>query len=252
MNIPLPQEMTGAIRAAAAPWSSNYYLLDGLQLQIVAISPSGEILYKFGGWGTGTLALDLPVHLIAAANSVFVLDQGKRQILRLDAMLNPVAYTPLPDEQLPLSFCRDVQRRFWVIYENQEGIFIYDEAGNLLDRIADRTDGLALILNPTLIASSPEAVAVWDSIDDMLYLFRLSGQFMEKRSLPGNPSLKAMVWQDGQLVLSTGDQLLALYPFQTAIVPVASPVNLIDISVRSNRLIGLDPTGVLHVFRPRK
>ncbi|UCH11152.1 MAG: hypothetical protein JSU61_04490 [Fidelibacterota bacterium] len=193
--------------------------------------------------------MDLPVHLIAVENSVFVLDQGRRQILRLDAMLNPVAVTPLPDNRLPLSFCRDVQRRFWVIYENQEGIFVYDETGGLSDIVADRTDGLSLILHPSLIASSPEEIAVWDSIEGTLYIFRLSGQFVGKRPLPDDQAPKAMVWEGRQLLLATGDQLLVLPSLQAVIIPVAATVNLIDLTARSPHVIGLDPSGILRVFR---
>jgi hypothetical protein len=236
---------------AAAPWSSNLYLLDELQLQIIAVSPLGEILYKYGGWGTGTLSLDYPVHLIAIENSVFVLDQGQWQILRLDAMLNPVAVTPLPDYGLPLSFCRDVQRRFWVIYENQTGIFIYDEAGGLIDVVADRTDGIAVILHPTLMASSPEGIAVWDAVEGALYIFRLSGQFVGKRPLIDDQAPIAMVWERGQLLLTTGDQLLVLPSLEAVITPVAGTSNLVDLTARSPQIIGLDPSGVLRVFRPR-
>lgn len=249
-TIELPPQLTGVVRVAAAAWSANYYLLDELLLQIIAVSPRGEILHKYGGWGTGTLALDLPVQLDAVENSVFVLDQGQRQILCLDAMLNPVSVTPLPNDRLPLSFCRDVQRRFWVIYEDQGGIFVYDEIGGPIDRIADRTDGLAPVLHPSLIACTVNMVAVWDSIEDMLYLFSLSGQFMGKQSLPGVPSLVAMIWAGEQLLLATSDQLLALKPLQTAVTSIADPQNLIDLSIRSRNIIGLDPSGVLHVFRP--
>jgi hypothetical protein len=249
-SIQLPRQQAGIVRVAAAPWSSNFYLLDDLQLQIIAVSPLGEILYKYGGWCTGTLSLDYPVHLIALENSVFVLDQGQRQILRLDAMLNPVAATPLPDDHLPLSFCRDVQRRFWVIYENQAGIFVYEESGDLIDMVADRTDGLAVILHPSLIASSPEGIAVWDSIEGMLYIFRLSGQFVGKRPLADDQAPIAMVWERGQLLLTTGDQLLVLPSFEAVITPVAGTLNLVDLTTRSPQLIGLDPSGVLRVFRP--
>jgi hypothetical protein len=235
---------------AAAPWSTNFYLLDELQLQIIAVSPRSEILYKYGGWGTGTLSLDLPVHLIAVENSVFVLDQGQRQILRLDAMLNPVAVTPLPDDRLPLSFCRDVQRRFWVIYENQAGIFVYDEAGGLIDIVADRTDGLAVLLHPSLITSSHQGIAVWDSIEGTLYIFRLSGQFVGKRLLADDQAPIAMVWVGGQLLLTTGNQLLALPSLEAMITPVAGTSNLVDLTTRPPQLIGLDPSGVLRVFRP--
>ncbi|MFC1484043.1 hypothetical protein ACFL5M_01030 [Candidatus Neomarinimicrobiota bacterium] len=249
-RIQLPRQLAGIGKVAAAAWSSNFYLLDELQLQIIAVSPRGEILYKYGGWGTGTLSLDLPVHLIAVENSVFVLDQGQRQILRLDAMLNPVAVAPLPDDRLPLSFCRDVQRRFWVIYENQAGIFVYDEAGGLIDIVADRTDGLAVILHPSLIASSHQGIAVWDSIEGTLYIFRLSGQFVGKRSLTDDQAPIAMVWVGGQLLLTTGDQLLVLPSLEAMITPVAGTSNLVDLTTRPPELIGLDPSGVLRVFRP--
>ena len=145
---------------------------------MLATDHHDEWEHRYGGWGTGSLALDLPRELRVAENSVFVLDQGGPRILRLDARLNPVAVTLLPEGRMPLSFIRDTQQRFWVAFEHYPGLQLFNDDGILVDEIADESSGSEAVLHPVLMAASQSEIAVWDPIDRTICLFYHSGQLL--------------------------------------------------------------------------
>jgi len=246
--IPLALPSDGLVRVAAAPWDDGLYFLNGLSLEVLAADTSGRLRQRYGGWGTGALSLDLPRDLAVAENSVFVLDQGGHQIVRLDPRLNPVATTPLPGDRLPEALIRDVRQRFWVAFENRAGIFLYDDSGILVDVVADEASGAAAVLHPTLLAESPTAVAVLDPFDAVICLFYLSGQLDRRLPLRWERPVLAMVWVEGLLLLATGEELLQVNPANGQVTPLPGTTGIVDLAYRSPALYGLDQAGILRVF----
>lgn len=249
-SVTLPAPADGLVRVAAAPWNDNLYLLDGLRLEVLAVDADGRLLQRYGGWGTGALALDLPRDMAVAENSVFVLDQGGYQILRLDSRLNPVATTPLPEDRLPCSFIRDGRQRFWVIFENLAGLYLYSDDGTLVDVVADEASGTAAVLHPALIAGSYGRVAVWDPVEAVIYLFHLSGQLDRRLPLQREPSVLAMVWIGELLLLATPEGIIQVNPADGQITPLPLAHGCVDLAYRSPALFGLDQSGTIHVLHP--
>ncbi len=239
----------GLVQVAAAHWDDGFYLLDGLSLEVLSVDAHGRLRQRYGGWGTGVLSLDLPRDLAVAENSVFVLDQGRHQIIRLDTRLNPVATTPLPDDRLPDAFIRDARQRFWVAFENRAGLHLYDDNGLLVDIVADEASGTAAVLHPTLLAQSPTAVAVWDPIDAVICLFHLSGQLDRCLPLQWKRPILAMVWANGFLMLATGEEILQVNPADGRAAVLPGMTGIIDLAYRSPVLYGLDQAGLLRVFQ---
>ena len=247
--IPLPAPAEGLESLVAATWGDGFYLLDGLSLEVVSIDGRGVLQRRFGGWGDGPLSLDFPRDLAVAENSVFVLDQGRHQVLRLDARLNPVSSTPLPDDQFPAVFARDARQRFWVIFENRAGLHLFDDQGTLLDVVGDETSGTAAILHPTLIAVSPNEVAVWDAVESSISILHLSGQQRRRLPLEWGGALRAMVWSDRHLMLAADHALLQFDPADGTVRPLALSEDAIDLAYRSPTLYGLVASGAVHAFQ---
>ena len=239
----------GLVQVAAAHWDNGFYLLDGLSLEVLSIDAHGRLRQRYGGWGTGVLSLDLPRDLAVAENSIFVLDQGRHQIVRLDSRLNPVTTTPLPDDLLPDAFIRDVRQRFWIAFENRAGLHLYDDNGLLVDVVADEASGAAAVLHPTLLAQSPTAVAVWDPIDAVICLFHLSGRLDRCLPLQSERPILAMVWVNGLLMLTTGEELLQVNPADGRVTSLPGITGIIDLAYRSSALYGLDQAGILRAFQ---
>ncbi|UCH61730.1 MAG: hypothetical protein JSU77_07895 [Fidelibacterota bacterium] len=239
----------GQGQVAAAYWDDGFYLLDDLNLEVLSIDANGQLRQRYGGWGTGVLSLDLPRDLAVAENSIFVLDQDRHQIVRLDSRLNPVATTPLPDDLLPDAFIRDVRQRFWVTFENHAGLHLYYDDGLLVDVVADEASGTAAVLHPSLLAESPTSVAVWDPIDAAICLFHLSGQLDRRLPLLPERPILAMVWANGFLMLTTGKELLQLNPTNGQVKSLPGTTGIIDLAYRPPGLYGLDQAGMLRAFQ---
>ncbi|MFB0515784.1 MAG: hypothetical protein ACETWG_04160 [Candidatus Neomarinimicrobiota bacterium] len=248
--IPLSLPADGLVQVAAAPWGDGLYFLDGLRLEVLAADAHGRLRQRYGGWGTGALALDLPRDLVVAENSVFVLDQGGQQILRLDARLNPVSTTPLPGDQLPLAFIRDAQQRFWVTFENQAGLYLYADDGTVLDVVADEASGAVAVLHPSLLAASDNRIAVWDPIDAIIYLFHLSGRLDRRLPLQWERPVLAIEWAGERLLLATTAGLLQVNPADATVTSLPVAGGVIDLAARFPNIYVLDQTGILHVLQP--
>ena len=249
-TIALPARVEGVASLAAANWGERFYILDELRLEVLSLDSHGRLLERYGGWGDGAHSLDLPRDLAAAENSVFILDQGRHQILRLDARLNPVSTTPLPDDQLPAVFIRDARQRFWVVFEHRAGLFIYDDQGTLLDVVADENSGSMAVLDPALLAASPEEIAVWDPVDRTLSIFHLSGQLRLRLRVGWEGNMLSMVWAGNLLLLASEKELLQVDVSDGTLTPVTLREGVIDLAYRSPALYGLVPSGAMHVFLP--
>jgi len=186
---------------------------------------------------------------VVAENSIFVLDQGRHQIVRLDSRLNPVVTTPLPDDPLPDALIRDVRQRFWIAFENRAGLHLYDDNGLLVDVVADEASGTAAVLHPTLLAESPTAVAVWDPIDAVICLFHLSGRLDRCLPLQTEQPILAMVWANGFLMLTTGEELLQVNPANGRVKSLPGITGIIDLAYRPPGLYGLDQAGIIRAFQ---
>ncbi|MEE9163109.1 MAG: hypothetical protein V3U35_09105 [Candidatus Neomarinimicrobiota bacterium] len=247
-SIPLPAPAEGLVSLVASTWSEGFFLLDGLSLEVLSVDGQGDLRRRFGGWGDGPLSLDFPRDLAVAENSVFVLDQGRHQVLRLDARLNPVSRTPLPEDYFPALFARDARQRFWVVFENRAGLHLFDDQGTLLDVVGDEASGSAAILHPTLIAASPNEVAVWDAMDRSISILHLSGRQRRRLPLEWEGAVRAMVWSDEHLILAADNALLQFDPADGTVRPLALSENAIDLAYRSSTLYGLVPSGAVHAF----
>jgi hypothetical protein len=144
-------------------------------MEVQSVDATGQVHYRYGGWGTGAEALDLAIALYASENSIFVLDQGRPSIVRLDLQLNQITETELPQEYEPLGFVRDSHRQFWIIMEGRPGLHLYDDRGSLLTVIGDQTSGDDGILAPLLIASRNGRMAVWDDHQQAVCVLSESG-----------------------------------------------------------------------------
>ncbi|MFC1481785.1 hypothetical protein ACFL6E_06025 [Candidatus Neomarinimicrobiota bacterium] len=131
-------------------------------MEVQSVDETGMVRYRYGGWGTGSDALDLAIALYSSENSIFVLDQGRSSIVRLDLQLNRVSNTQLPLDIEPIGFIRDSHRQYWIIVEGRPGLHVFDDHGALLTVIGDQTSGDDGILAPLLIASYGGRLAVWD------------------------------------------------------------------------------------------
>ncbi len=211
-RIPLPFPVDGLTRLAATPWGDRFYLLDEQNLEVLAVNRSGVVTGRFGGWGSGPQALDLPRDILFAENSLFILDEGQRRILRLDAGLNPVAATPLAIDRRPLAFTRDSQQRFWVLFENMAGAVVLSDDGSRLDVVGDEAGGAAMVLDPTHIARGRHRLAIWERSAAEVVIFKTSGALMERLPLPAPSQLWDLVLFDGTIVLFTEGGLQQLDP----------------------------------------
>lgn len=248
-SIPLEISSNGLTQVAVPLWDEGFYFLNNLSLEVLVCGANGQLRQRYGGWGAGALSLDLPRSLALAENSVFVLDQGQHRIIRLDTRLNPVSVTPLPSDNLPAAFIRDSRQRFWVAFENQAGLYIYDDRGRLVDVAADEASGSAVILHPDLLAASPTAIAVWDQVDALICLLRLSGQVYRRLLLPSARPIVALEWIDEQLIAATSDEILQIDPSDGATITLLQSVGIVDLTYRSPLLYVLDQAGSLRVFQ---
>lgn len=240
-EITLPANGISSI--VASPWDDLIYALDSENMEVLALSPEGSIVYRYGGWGSGTQALDTPVAILAAENSVFVIDQGNRKIVRLDARLNPVSITPLPSDDWPLDFARDNQQRFWVIYEGVPGIRILNEAGAEVDVLGDANSGAHAMIQPQIISYSGSIMAVYDADAHVVQLLSMSGRSTASyTNLPhGRPLNLAIL--DGEPWVLSGAAISNLVTGQQLIG------DFINFAVESRRIYALRPDGRLGVYR---
>lgn len=234
---------------AMPPWGEPCFVLDQLRMEVIAFRADGEVAGRYGGWGTGSMALDFPLSIEAAENSLFVLDQGRRQILRLDPQLNPVAITPLPAEHLPVAFVRDTQQRFWVSFENRAGVLLIDDRGTLLDVIGDERSGGTAVHHPALLAPTAAGTAVWDEVNGSLFLYQLSGRLLRQISLPDVKGVLDMAVLDVWLFLLTSDGCLAIDTESGRTRLLAGCDGVISIVSRSPYLYGLHQEGKLLQFQ---
>ena len=237
------------MRVVPSSWGAGFYLLDELRLEVVSIDRNGALLHRFGGWGDGAGSLDFPVDLAEGENSVFVLDQGRHQILRLDARLNPIVATPLPDDRLATAFVRDAQQRFWVIFENFAGLQIYNDDGDLLDVVADESSGSVAVLHPEELAATPAGVAVWDPVEGAIFIFHLSGQLQRRLPLLGRElAIADLEWVAGNVLLAGENELLEGDIRDGAVRRLYPAAGIIDLAYRAPALYGLSRTGAIRVF----
>ncbi|MCH7858622.1 MAG: hypothetical protein IID14_02865 [Candidatus Marinimicrobia bacterium] len=245
---PLPSPADGLVAVKAAPWDDSFYYLDSHNLEILAADIHGTVHYRYGGWGSGVDALDLPWALAVAENSIFVLDQGRNQIIRLDPRLNPVAVTPLPDDRLPIAFVRDIRQRFWVLFEHRAGLYLFDDNGTVLDVVADETSGAAAVYHPTLLTATPTGIAVWDSVAEEVLGFHLSGNFHWRFPIKHGGPFLAMASLDASLFLVTEKEILLLNWEDRQLRLLPHSAGFIDLEVEETELYGLDPGGFLRVL----
>ncbi len=246
--IPLEISSNGLSQVEVPLWDDGFYFLNSLSLEVLATDARGQLRQRYGGWGAGASSLDLPRNLALAENSVFVLDQGKHHIIRLDTRLNPVSISPLPSDNLPSAFIRDSRQRFWVAFENQAGLYIYDDKGQLVDVAADEASGSAVILHPDLLAASSTAIAIWDHVDALICLLRLSGQVYQRLPVPGR-SIVALEWVGEQLIAATTDEIFRIDTSNGMATPLLQSAGIIGLTYRSPLLYVLDQAGTLRVFR---
>lgn len=246
-TITLVEEITlpanGISFIVPSPWDDLFYALDGENMEVLALSAEGSIVYRYGGWGSGIQALDTPVAILAAENSVFVIDQGNRNIVRLDARLNPVSITPLPSDDWPLDFARDNQQRFWVIYEGVPGIQILNEAGAEIDILSDANSGGHAMIQPQIISFSGSIMAVYDADAHHVQLLSLSGNRMVSYTNLPHGRLVNLEMLDGEPWVLTGAAIANLATGQQL------TGDFINFAVESRRLVALRPDGRLGVYR---
>ncbi|MCH7496997.1 MAG: hypothetical protein IH971_04000 [Candidatus Marinimicrobia bacterium] len=247
-TIRLPDTQGGAVRVVPSSWDDGFYLLDELRLEVVSIDRNGTLRHRFGGWGESAGSLDFPVDLAVGENSVFVLDQGRHQIVRLDARLNPVAATPLPEDRLATAFVRDAQLRFWVIFENFAGLQIYGDNGDLLDVVADEGSGSAAVFHPEQLAASRDAVAAWDPVEGAIFIFYLSGQLQRRLPIGKELAFADMVWVAGKILLAGAGGLWEVDTRDGVVSRVYPAAGIIDLAYRAPALYGLSRIGAIHVF----
>lgn len=247
-RLPLPSPADGLVAVKAAPWDDGFYYLDSHNLEVLAADVHGTVHYRYGGWGSGVDALDLPWALAAAENSVFVLDQGRYQIIRLDPRLNPVAVTPLPDDRLPIAFIRDIRQRFWVIFEHRAGLYLFDDNGTVLDVVADEASGAAAVYHPALLTETPTGVAVWDPVAKEVLGFHLSGSLHWRFPIEHGGPFLAMTSLDASIFLVAENEVLLLNREDRQLRRLPNSVGFIDLEVKEPLLYGLDPGGFLRVL----
>ncbi len=248
-RIPLAFPVDGLTRLAATPWGDRFYLLDEQNLEVLAVDRSGTVTGRFGGWGSGPQALDLPRDILFAENSLFILDEGQRRILRLDMGLNPVAATPLTIDRRPLAFTRDSQQRFWVLFENMAGALVLSDDGSRLDLVGDEAGGNALVLDPTHIAQGRHRLAIWERSTAEVVIFKSSGALMERLPFPGPSQLRDLVLFDGTIVLLTEDGLQQLDPVTRQYRDLANAGCPQALDATPGGLVTLDCEGFIRVLR---
>ena len=246
----MPPDSETVTKVAVPLWPNRFYYLDTARMEVLVADGKGQVLNRYGGWGSGPHALDLPIGLVAAENSVWVLDQAAGKIVRLDARLNPVAQLLLPDTGLPSHFVRDAWQRLWIASEQRPGLTIIDDTGRLVDRIGDGSGSAGLVQHPGLLAADGESVQVWDPVAHELVTIALSGTIARRTALAIPGLALALVphaggvailtdqavwrWLDGELFLVAENvhgwvdlvayegALLALQPGK-GLTPIAAP-----------------------------
>lgn len=207
----LPFDSPSYAAAATLPgWPSALYLLDIDRSEIVLLASDGAVQVRYGGWGSGAQGLDYPVALLAAENSIWILDQGAQRILRLDPRLNEVAALILPEGSFPLVFARDSQQRFWVARESEPGLQIIDDAGALLQAVGDGKAGSPIIQRPTRLAPVSDGMLVWDALLLELLRINLSGHIESRQLLDIEGELLDMAHIGGAVLLLTSKALWRL------------------------------------------
>ena len=191
-------------------WPSTLYLLDMDRSELVLIDSDGALQARYGGWGSGAQGLDYPVALLAAENSIWILDQGTQRILRLDPRLNEVATLLLPEGSFPLAFARDRQQRFWVARDSEPGLQLIDDAGLLLQAVGDGKAGTAIIQRPTHMAPFSDGMLVWDALSLELLRINLSGHIESRQPLEIEGEVLDMAPSGGTVLLLTPNALWRL------------------------------------------
>ena len=248
-RIPLPFPVDGLTKVAATPWGDRFYLLDQQNLEVLAVDRSGTVTGRFGGWGSGPQSLDLPLDILFAENSLFILDEGQRKILRLDAGLNPVAATPLTIDRRPLAFTRDSQQRFWVLFENMAGALVISDDGSRLDLVGDEAGGTSMVLDPAHIARGRHRLAIWDRSAAEVVIFKSSGALMERWPFPSSSELRDLVLLDGTIVLLTEGGLQLLDPLTRQYRHLANAGCPQAIDATPGGLVTLDCEGFIRVLQ---
>ena len=179
--LPSSQSITHAV--ALEGWTGGYYYLDIDQSEVLYAGHDGKLLARYGGWGGGAQGLDYPVDLVAAENSVWVLDQGAASLVRLDSRLNLVARIALPEGSFPIAFTRDRQQRFWVARDGQPGLQIIDDSGQIVQTVGDGMAGGGIIQRPVFLATGRRAVKVWDAHSNELIEINYSGHIVSRQAL---------------------------------------------------------------------
>ncbi|MCK4577991.1 MAG: hypothetical protein KAU50_04330 [Candidatus Marinimicrobia bacterium] len=202
-GVALPNIPAGVTALAATPGLEGYFAIDSHNLELLRIDGAGRVTNRFGGWGVDDQSLDLPVDLDLAENSIFVLDQGKRQIMRFDLRLNLVGTTPLDADLLPVSFARDAQQRFWVACRDRAGLFLYDDFGILLGFVGNEASGERLISAPGRISAGAGSIAVIDDAQATVHIIDLSGSHVATVPFEIKGIITGFVWTDELLAISS-------------------------------------------------
>ncbi len=239
-------------RIAANPLVDTFYLLDDHNLEVIAVGGSGQITGRYGGWGGGAQAFDLPRELLFAENSLFVLDEGKNQIIRLDANLNPVAVTPLPEDRRPLAFARDGQQRFWVLFENVTGAYIFNDDGDRLDIVGDEAGGGSAVLDPYLLGYDNDKLAIWDRDRGELAMFRTSGSLAGRFPFPEQFEPDQMAVTDSAVFLLNETHIKRVNLESRRYSDLNNIGHPQAISKIPGGLVTMDSAGIIRVFKPAK
>ena len=232
-------------------WPDRFYYLDTARMEVLAADGKGQVLHRYGGWGSGPHALDLPIGLLAAENSVWVLDQAAGKIVRLDSRLNPVAELPLPGNGLPSHFVRDAWQRLWIASEQRPGLTIIDDTGRLVDRIGDGSGSGGLVQHPGLLVADGESVLVWDPVARELVTVALSGTIARRTALAIPGLVLALAPHAGGVAILT-DQAVWRWVDGKLVRSIANGHGWVDLVDHEGTLLALQPgKGLATVASPR-
>ncbi len=204
-TLPHPYNLTAIL---ATDYPDRLYIIDGAELEVQSINPGGQILHRYGGWGSGSEALDLPLALFARENTIFVLDQGRPAIVWLDFQLHQVGDTRLPQYLEPIGFVRNNQRQFWVIIQGRPGLHLYDDHGTLLTVIGDQASGDDAIFAPQMITSGNGKLLVWDDHRQAVCMLNVAGAVEAWLQFDNLASPYDLVFADNTILLLTDDAIV--------------------------------------------
>ena len=250
-QIPLPAGSETVTKVAVPRWPNRFYYLDTARMEVLVADGKGQVLNRYGGWGSGPHALDLPIGLVAAENSVWVLDQAAGKIVRLDSRLNPVAELLLPDTGLPSDFVRDAWQRLWIASEQRPGLAIIDDMGRLVDRIGDGSGSAGLVQHPGLLAADGDAVLVWDPVARELVTIALSGTIARRTALAIPGRVLALAAHAGGVALLT-DQAVWRWADGELVRAAENLHGWVDLVAHEGTLLALQPgKGLAPIAAPR-